>query len=88
MRVGHVSSHSVMFMQHWSKLEIQGDSCPVGRMAHAAVSLGYRGDHPQLLVTGGQDGTTVLSDVWLLDLESGRWREVRVDECVRLGTCK
>ena len=87
MRVGHVSSHSVIFMQHWSKLEIQGESCPVGRWGHAAVCLGYGGDHPQLLVTGGYGGT-LLSDVWLLDLESGRWREVRVDECVRLGTCK
>ena len=45
----------------------------------------YGGDHPQLLVTEGDDGTTFLSDVWLLDLQSGRWREVRVDECVRLG---
>ena len=88
MRVGHVSSHSVIFMQHWNKLEIQGESCPVGRYVHAAVCLGYGGDHPQLLVIGGHDGTTPLSDVWLLDLESGRWREVRVDECVRLGTCK
>ena len=89
MRVGHVSSHSVIFMQHWSKLEIQGESCPVGRADHAAVCLGYGGDHPQLLVTGGIDqDRTVLSDVWLLDLESGMWREVRVDECVRLGTCK
>ena len=88
MRVGHVSSHSVIFMQHWSKLEIQGESCPVGRCDHAAVCLGHGGDHPQLLVTGGRDGNTRLSDVWLLDLASGRWREVRVDECVRLGTCK
>ena len=89
MRVGHVSSHSVMFMQHWSKLEIQGDSCPVRRLDHAAVCLGYGGDHPKLLVTGGLgEDRIVLSDVWLLDLESGRWREVRVDECVRLGTCK
>ena len=88
MRVGHVSSHSVIFMQHWSKLEIQGESCPVRRYGHAAVCLGYGGDHPQLLVTGGYDGTTSLSDVWLLDLQSGRWREVRVNECVRLGMCK
>ena len=85
MRVGHVSSHSVIFMQHWSKLEIQGESCPVERCDHAAVCLGYGGDHPQLLVTGGY---AYLSDVCLLDLESGRWREVSVDECVRLGMCK
>ena len=89
MRVGHVSIHSVMFMQHWSKLEIQGDSCPVGRSDHASVCLGYGGDHPQLLITDGNDDSyTPLSNVWLLGLESGRWREVRVGECVRLGTCK
>ena len=83
MRVGHVSSHSVIFMQHWSKLEIQGETCPVGRRAHAAVCLGYGGDHPQLLVTGGEGrNVTILSDIWLLDLKSGRWRKVKVDEHV------
>ena len=36
------------------------------------------GDHPQLLVTGGLDaGDKVLSDVWQLDIYSGKWREVR-----------
>ena len=33
-----------------------------------------------MLVTGGQDknGNT-LSDMWILDVKSGRWREVRDD---------
>ena len=67
-------------MQHWRKLVGQeGEPCPVGRSAHAAVCLGYGGDHLYLLVTGGLDNdTTTLSDVWMLDLKSGRWREVRV----------
>ena len=65
-------------MQHFSKMDTQGESCPKGRDSHAAVCLGYGGDHPQLLVTGGWDGYSVLSDVWLLDVQSGRWREVRV----------
>ena len=51
----------------------------MGRSGHAAVCLGYGGDHPCLLVTGGLDmDKTVLSDAWILDLQSGKWREVRV----------
>ena len=75
-----MSSHSVLFMQHFSKMDTQGESCPKGRDEHAAVCLGYGGDHPQLLVTGGRGSGfgDVLSDVWLLDVQSGRWREVRV----------
>ena len=72
-----MSSHSVLFMQHFSKMDTQGGSCPEARYSHAAVCLGYGGDHPQLLVTGGL-GNGVLSDVWMLDVQSGRWREVRV----------
>ena len=60
-------------------MDTQGESCPKGRTRHAAVCLGYGGDHPQLLVTGGwTGGGDVLSDVWLLDVQSGRWREVSV----------
>ena len=75
-----MSSHSVLFMQHFSKMDTQGESCPKERSSHAAVCLGYGGDHPQLLVTGGlgRRSNDVLSDVWLLDVQSGRWREVRV----------
>ena len=73
-----MSSHSVLFMQHFSKMDTQGESCPEGRYSHGAVCLGYGGDHPQLLVTGGSTSIgNVLSDVWLLDVQSGRWREVR-----------
>ena len=45
---------------------------------HAATCLNYGDDLPQLLVTGGVDkkGKTV-SDAWLLDINTGRWREVR-----------
>ena len=74
-----MSSHSVLFMQHFSKMDTQGESCPKGRSLHGAVCLGYGGDHPQLLVTGGRTNrSSVLSDMWLLDVQSGRWREVRV----------
>ena len=72
-----MSSYTVLFMQHFSKMDTQGESCPE-RYYHAAVCLGYGGDHPQLLVTGGIGSVNILSDVWLLDVQSGRWREVRV----------
>ena len=68
-------------LQDWSKLNIPpGEPCPIGRAGHAAVCLGYGGDHPQLLLTGGKgaDGK-VQSDVWILDTHSGRWREVRLE---------
>ena len=64
-------------MQHWSKLvHPSGEPWPVRRTKHAAVGLGD--DH--LLVTGGLTDDDyhqiVLSDMWLLSVRSGRWREV------------
>ena len=63
-------------MQHWSKLDHpEGEPWPVGREDHAAVGLG----NDRLLVTGGEaDGLVALGDMWLLDLRSGKWREVRI----------
>ena len=56
-----------------------GEPCPVGRSSHAAVCLGYGGDYPQLLVTGGiGSGGKVLKDAWILDMQSGKWRRVRI----------
>ena len=74
-------SQGVIFVQHWTRVDIQeGESCPVVRSGHAAVCLGYGGDHPQLLITGGLDvRNKVLSDSWILDLQSERWREVSAD---------
>lgn len=50
----------------------------MARLHHAAVCLGYGGDHPELFVNGGlgQDDT-VLGDGWMLDVQSGKWSEVR-----------
>ena len=55
-----------------------GAPWPVERDNHAATCLNYGDNHPQLLVTGGVDkkGKT-LSDAWLLDINTGRWKEVR-----------
>ena len=72
MRYSHI-----VCMQHWSKVDHQEwEPQPVGRRYHAAVCLGY-GDGPHVLITGGEDSSyNILSDMWLLDVESGKWREV------------
>lgn len=66
-------------MQHWSKLELSADEpCPVGRSHHAAVCLNYGESHPHLLMTGGLgDNYKTLSDVWLMDVHSRKWMQVR-----------
>ena len=68
--------------QEWTKLErSKGAPWPVERDAHAACCLNYGEKHPQLLVTGGVDKTgNTLQDAWILDVKSGRWREVSGDE--------
>ena len=70
--------YTYVCMQHWSRLDIkEGDPYPVKRSGHAAVCLEYGGDHPQLLVTGGRGiGNKVLNDVWILDIQSRRWKQV------------
>ena len=67
--------------QEWTKLEIpEGAPWPAERSSHAACCLNYGQDHPQFLVTGGIDknGNTI-NDMWILDVQSGRWREVSGD---------
>ena len=50
-------------------------------MLHACC-LNYGEDHPQLLITGGlENNGNILQDAWILDVKSGRWREVNGDEC-------
>jgi len=50
----------------------------VGRCWHATCCLNYGEEEPVLLMTGGVDGNeNTLKDVWLLEVHSGRWREVR-----------
>ena len=54
-----------------------GAPWPVERASHAAICLNYGEEHPQLLVTGGVDNNgNTLGDAWILDVKSGRWREV------------
>ena len=47
------------------------------RVDHATVFLDYGGDRPQLVVTGGTDtSNNVFNDVWIMDVQSGMWKEV------------
>ena len=72
-----MSCHGVIFMQHWRKLDNVGGPCPVGRIDHAAVCLNYGEDQPQIFIFGGRDKfVNLLSDGWILDVQSGRWRKV------------
>ena len=73
--------------QEWTKLERpEGAPWPVERVSHAACCLN-REEHPQLLITGGLDNNdNTLQDALILDVNSGRWREVSSDECVTGST--
>ena len=58
---------------------VQGEPWPVERRSHAACCLNYGQDHPQLLVHGGEDTRNqVLADMWILDVDTGKWTEVRM----------
>ncbi len=47
------------------------------RSLHAACCLNYGQDHPQLLVYGGLcDDNKTLGDMWILDVDTGKWAEV------------
>ena len=49
------------------------------RDCHAACCLNFGDDHPQLLVTGGQDmNNKVLDDAWILDVRARTWRKVNL----------
>ncbi len=60
---------------------VDGEPWPVKKSVHAACCLNYGGDHPQLLVYGGKDDKKiVLRDMWILDVDSGKWTEVSVSQ--------
>ena len=65
--------------QEWTKLEKhdERDPWPAERQDHAACCLNFGEEHPQLLVTGGVGVERyTFSDTWILDVRSGRWKEV------------
>ena len=52
---------------------------PVERQNHGACCLNYGEDHPKLLISGGlNEYGDVLRDMWILDVNSGKWTEVRM----------
>ena len=47
------------------------------RNYHAAVCIEHGGDRPQLVITEGLSaGDNLLNDVWIMDVQSGRWKKV------------
>ena len=57
----------------------QGDQWPEARAGHSACTLNYGEGHSILLVSGGLgEGNKVLRDIWILDVDSGKWTEVRM----------
>ena len=57
----------------------QSGPWPEGRAGHAACCLNYSQQYPQLLVSGGLDRQNrPLGDVWILDVERGNRRKVRI----------
>ena len=56
---------------------VEGEPWPESRPNHAACCLNYGDDHPQLLVFGGLDkDRSVRADMWILDIDGGKWRKV------------
>ena len=52
---------------------------PVGRSYHGACCLNYGEDHPKVLISGGLDESgNVLRDMWMVDVNSGKWTKVRI----------
>ncbi len=52
--------------------------CPSGIITHQiVVSLKYGKDKPQLLMIGGKTKYEVINDIWILHLQSLKWRRVR-----------
>ena len=51
---------------------------PMGRRCHGACCLNYGEDHPKVLISGGVKDRDILGDMWILDVNSGKWTEVRM----------
>ena len=52
---------------------------PVERWYQGACCLNYGKDNPKVLISGGLGkDNNVLGDMWILDVNSGKWTEVRM----------
>ena len=63
--------------QEWTKVQIKVKK-PAPRNYHTTLCIEdpHTGHHPLLMVVGGNDNGSILSDVWLLDVINGVWTEV------------
>ena len=62
---------------------VQGDQWPEARSDHSTCVLNYGEGPPIVLVSGGMGkGLKVLGDMWILDVDSGKWTEVRMLVCI------
>ena len=66
--------------QYWTKVQIKGKKpAPRNLPTTLCIEDPHTGHHPLLMVVGGLGvGSSVLSDVWLLDVINGVWTEVCV----------
>lgn len=61
----------------------------MGRADHSACCLNYGEEHPQLLIFGGLDSTSeTLRDMWILDIDAGKWTEMTVPESIKPHHCQ
>ncbi len=69
----------VLLLQTWRLVPCKPNSqWPEIRTGHMATCLGYGGHHKYLLISGGVGSSLgALHDLWLLDLQSGLWEQVR-----------
>ena len=55
----------------------EGEAWPMGRRYHAACCIGYNTESRHLLICGGVgNDKKALSDIWLLNVETKKWRQV------------
>ena len=59
------------------KVSVEAGECPSARSWHAAVCVDYGGSTPQLLVTGGWDNRNPVNDIWMLDVQTWKWKQVQ-----------
>ena len=56
---------------------VQGEPWPFNRAGHAACCLNYGKEGPQVLISGGVSRfNSIYKDMWLLDVNSGKWKQV------------
>ena len=73
--------YAALYLQHWTKLDVSGPK-PPARSRHAACYIAgplTGQEHPLLLVAGGLgDDYKVLQDMWILDINGRKWKQVRL----------